>query len=197
MQGLVLMSQVHGNNIKTVDGNSAGLTIPSCDGLITTDENIAMGVRVADCLPVLIYCEKPKVVGLIHAGWRGLLNGILPKAVRIFKDKFGCAAEDLNVLIGPHICIDHFEFGPEATRIFAEYEEAMKLSNGKIFISLAKVATKDLTTNGIKRENIVISPDCTYKNPNLPSYRRDKTDKRLLMQTKLDRKHFSLGLDIL
>jgi len=88
MQNLILMQQVHGNNVVIVDSKDIGTTIPDCDAIITSDSKVTLGVRVADCLPISVTDIKGRAMGIIHAGWRGLDNGIIGKTIEEICRKF-------------------------------------------------------------------------------------------------------------
>jgi YfiH family protein len=102
--GLILMRQVHGDKILILEKDDPlpeGL--PECDGLITDRPGVALGVRTADCAPVLFVDPVRRVVGAAHAGWRGTALGIAAKMVEIFVDRYASRREDLLAVIGPAI----------------------------------------------------------------------------------------------
>jgi YfiH family protein len=101
---LILMRQVHGNQIRILDGDGPlpeGL--PECDGLITDRPEVALGVRTADCVPILFVDPVRRVVGAVHAGWQGTAFGIAAKMVETFVEQYRSRREDLLAVIGPAI----------------------------------------------------------------------------------------------
>ena len=86
-KNLILMHQTHSNKVIEIDKNNIEKKVNS-DAIITRLKNIALGVVTADCVPILIYDYKNKVVGCIHAGWKGALSGIIKNTVTRIKDKF-------------------------------------------------------------------------------------------------------------
>ena len=166
------MQQMHGNRVVKVDSFDNGKTIKKCDGMITNDPKAALSVHVADCLPLFFYSPTTNSIGVAHAGWRGLENGILKETVNSFNMKLKAKSEDLIVFIGPHICQKHYEVGSNVAQKFSDYKEAIKKRNGKTFLDLGAVATLQLISMGVKKKNITVSHDCTYENKNLDSYRR-------------------------
>jgi YfiH family protein len=102
------LSQVHGWDVR-----EAGDGIVEGDGLWTKARGVPIGVRVADCVPILLAGRAggPWIAAL-HAGWRGAVGGILRRGVQRFKDSGGDPA-DLTWALGPCIGPCHFEVGPE------------------------------------------------------------------------------------
>ncbi len=99
---LVLMEQTHGNKIKKVFLKDKGQVIREVDGLATSEKGLILGVKTADCLPILFYEPLAKIVGVVHAGWRGTFKQIAVKMVKLVI-KMGGLPSELLVAIGPHI----------------------------------------------------------------------------------------------
>jgi hypothetical protein len=102
---LLLAHQVHGDDFyipEKAGDLSPGMTL-ECDGFITDRPGVALCVKTADCVPVLLVDGKKKVVSAVHAGWRGTALGIAGKAVRIFLERFSSAPQGLWAAIGPSI----------------------------------------------------------------------------------------------
>ncbi|QQG41410.1 MAG: peptidoglycan editing factor PgeF [Candidatus Woesebacteria bacterium] len=185
MQKIVLMQQIHGNNVVVVDKKDIGITVPNCDALITNDPDVTLCVRVADCLPIMISDEKGLGIGLIHAGWRGLENGIIEKTINGMKEKLKVKSEELKIKIGPHICAKHYEIKNDVSIKFSKYNNAVIEKERKIFLDLGEVARQQLVRLDVKNENIAIDPTCTFENKKLSSFRRDHTEKRNLYLLKI------------
>ncbi len=178
MRNLVLMQQVHGDRVVIVDKKDIGTTIPNCDGLITQDPNITLCVRVADCLPITLVDKKSRAIGIIHAGWRGLDNGLIGKTIKKIVKEFSSDLVDLKVSIGPHICKKHYEVKNDVSSKFSKYPEAILIKDGREFLNLGKIAQMQLVRAGVKKENIKIDKRCTFEDKTLYSYRRNKTHDR-------------------
>ena len=90
---------VHGTTVAIVDRASAGIIL-GADGVVTKDENIFLSVTVADCIPVYFYDTENKIIGLVHAGWRGIVGGIIENAVKEILDlgaiRSGCHLEHVS-----------------------------------------------------------------------------------------------------
>jgi len=170
--GMIKMSQVHGNRVVIVSRKDDGKTIPNCDGLITSDQNLTLSVHSADCLPIKISDKINRVHGVIHAGWRGLKKEIIKKAVFAIGKKFNVLPRDLTVEIGPHICVKHYEIKNDVARFFNE----VIIRNDKKYLDLGLVAKNQLLALGVSAENIFIDKRCTFEDRTLESYRRDRSN---------------------
>lgn len=109
---IALVKQVHGDRVLRVDAPTGPLgAAGDADALLTTRPGLAVAVRVADCVPILL--AGPGGVAAVHAGWRGVAAGIAPQAARALAETIGCSVSEVRALIGPHIGQDAFEVGPE------------------------------------------------------------------------------------
>lgn len=116
-------SQVHGVRLLEVDAFVRGHTLDvararaeEADALVSASPGIAVGVRTADCVPVLVADTSGRVACAIHAGWRGAVEGIVSRSIRALIERHGVRPEDLIVAIGPHIRVESFEVGDEVVR---------------------------------------------------------------------------------
>lgn len=180
------MVQIHSANVHIASKKDAGQDIPNCDGLITNDPEIYLKVSVADCIPLALCGKNVKGVGLIHAGWKGLSKGIIRNAIRLMHENYNINPHDLSAEIGPHICRKHYPIGDDLVKIFSNYTKAIKIKDGKSFLSLKSVAIQQLIKCGVKKQNIKVSKMCTFENTSLPSYRRGDMKRRIhyILQTR-------------
>ncbi len=167
---LVHGNQVHSNNIRIV--SEPGL-YNATDGIITSQENLFLVISTADCLPVMMYDTRNRIIANIHAGWRGTQKKITRRAVEILTTDCGSKPEDIRVFLGPYISKKHFEVGEEVAETFdSQYCEKR---NGKYYVDILSDNLTQLRSLGIKDENIESCGLCTYENTDyLHSYRRDK-----------------------
>jgi hypothetical protein len=100
---VVTAHQVHGNHVAVVGSDDTGSVIPNTDGLVTNTPGVALLLRFADCQPILLYDPARHAVGLIHAGWRGVAQGIARRAVEVMRESFGTRSQDLVAGLGPAI----------------------------------------------------------------------------------------------
>ena len=95
--------QVHGSHVAVITPGDAGRMIPNTDGLVTDLPGIALLLRFADCVPVLLYDPVHHALGLVHAGWRGVAQAIARRAVETMAEAFGTRPEQLLAGLGPAI----------------------------------------------------------------------------------------------
>jgi len=145
------------------------------DGVITRISKIVIGVKTADCVPILISTKDNSLIGAIHAGWRGSVNKILHNAlVQILN--LGYKPDDILIAIGPHIGPCCYEVGNDVIQIlkanFQNYEDFLQLHNGKFHLHLAKLNLHQAFEFGIPEENVWLSDECTFcQNDKYYSYR--------------------------
>lgn len=169
---------VHGNTVAAVTADDAGKVIPQADALVTQSQNLYLSVTVADCLPIFFYDANTKVIGMAHAGWRGLVAGILGNVIDAMKEEFSTNPADIQVSIGPAIGKCHFETGEEVVQSFSpSFPAAVKKDEelNKWHIDLIAIAKEQLMAKGILSTNIEATMECTYCNSEKYfSFRRDK-----------------------
>jgi len=118
---VLLLRQVHGAHVAVSKrGDYAPGPRPEADAAVSDDPTIAIGVRVADCAPILIGDRRQQVVGAAHAGWRGTVQRVAIAAVRRMQDQFGSHPRDLVAAIGPCLGSCCGEVGPEVIEIFRD-----------------------------------------------------------------------------
>jgi YfiH family protein len=121
--GAVHARQVHGPGVRYHRHAHAGFRVtPPCDGHVTAAPGLLLAVSVADCVPVFMVAPEPRAVAVVHAGWRGAAAGVLESAVAAFRDRLGIRADGLHMHLGPSICGDCYEVGPEVFRALGEPE---------------------------------------------------------------------------
>lgn len=166
-QDLILGNQVHKDNIETVGIQDKNGLIVKTDGLLTTDKGITLGIRTADCVPILFYEPEAKIIGAAHAGWRGSLLGIAGKTVREI-GKIGGDKGKIICVIGPHICEKCYSVTEERAKLF----EKKYINDG--CLNLTAVNFDQLLGEGVRYENIEVLPYCTFhQNENFYSYRKN------------------------
>lgn len=174
---LVMMEQVHGSKIKAVGKRDKGKVIEKVDGLITDQKGIFLGVNTADCLPLLFYDPKKKIVGIAHVGWKGALARIIQRAVEEMKT-LGSFPHDIIVGIGPHIGGCCYTIPKERARKFkkefGDLPGMVYKDREGIHLDLAVPIVVQLIKLGIKKENIAVALTCTScQNNEFFSYRQE------------------------
>ena len=147
-------------------------SIKEADASFTNDPGIVCAILTADCLPVFVSKKDGSMVGIAHAGWRGLASGIIENLI----DEFDCFGEDIVVHLGPAISKYSFEIGEEVKDIYLSknpnFERSFSYHNDKLYLDLydaAKVVLESYQINSISGGG-----RCTYKETDyFFSYRRD------------------------
>jgi purine-nucleoside/S-methyl-5'-thioadenosine phosphorylase / adenosine deaminase len=168
---LVWMDQVHGRTVATVDAPAAQ-AIPATDAVLTTTPGLALVVRVADCVPVLLADERAGIAAVAHAGRPGARAGIGTAVIEAMVAA-GSRPADIDVLLGPAICGRCYEVPPDMQ---ADVEEqlpgsACTTAAGTTGLDLSRGLAAQLLALGVGR--VVADPRCTAEDPALYSYRRD------------------------
>ena len=113
--------QIHESRVAVID--RPGMTreeLEGYDAFITKLPGVAIGVRTADCVPVLLYDPEKRVVAAIHAGWKGTVLHISQCAINVMVQDFKCRPESIRAAIGPAIGPDSFQVGEEVATRFKE-----------------------------------------------------------------------------
>ena len=140
------------------------------DGLLTSDTDLPLGIRTADCLPIFFYDIKKKGVGLAHAGWKGSVKRIAVGMISLMQSRLDSKPQDIQIAFGP--CIRPCCY--EVTQEFSAYfPEGVTQRNGSYYLDLAKVNKLELLRLGIQEKNIFDCLACTCCDKKYFSYRRD------------------------
>ncbi len=167
-----MLRQVHGDTIRTVTTADVKSDLydrrdAEGDGMITALPGVALVVFVADCIPILLCDPVRRVIGAVHAGWRGTAAGVADRAVEKMQLAYGCKPRDIRAAIGPGIgptCFETHEDVPNAM-MAAVASPALPyikiLENGKFAVDLKGINAKRLELMGLDPRNIDICDHCT------------------------------------
>jgi hypothetical protein len=167
---LLLIRQVHGAAVAVRRSNAGGRWgRPEADVIVSGDPQAAIGVRVADCAPILIADATTGVVGAVHAGWRGAVRSAAVEGVRSMAREFGSRPADLVAAIGPCLGPCCGEVGEEVVDTFREAgHDPAAISRwfspgprGRPHLDLWQVNVDQLAGAGVPRENIHVAELCT------------------------------------
>jgi polyphenol oxidase len=184
----VFLQQVHGTQVLALTSNTASGSV--ADACITTQRKLACTIMVADCLPVLFTDVEGRFVAAAHAGWRGLVNGVLRQNIEsinaINNVNIACKAMQIIAWLGPCIGPSAFEVGREVGAAFASslpqsgalFTPVGSPGSGKCLADLAGLARLQLKQLGLGEDQVFgndSSADwCTVNNPlRFFSHRRD------------------------
>jgi len=195
-------TQVHGGVVRVLDPDKdvgvprdvSGFrftVLGEGDGIIRAFSRTPsfLAITTADCVPMVVYHDESKTVGVVHAGWRSLAADIPANALRVMQHDLGIPPAELLWAIGPCIDVRNYEVGNEVIAALesagyadSDWRDSEFLDKGwtrskqrdHYLVNLSVLAAKRLTTLGVRPENIDVSKLSTYGNPNLfYSYRRD------------------------
>jgi len=171
---LAELSQVHGSTVHLVEGPGEW----EGDGLVSATPGLLLRVSIADCFPILLHDPVKQVVGALHAGWRGVVSGILPKALDLMKSHFGSPPEEIRIAVGPGISGPHFQVGPEVAQQFAQaglpFYRPDPGQPDKFLLDLEQAIRAQAQAGGVALENYWSLGRCSYADPVFFSHRRDK-----------------------
>jgi len=170
---LATLRQVHSAECVIVDGHAA--TGATGDALITDTPGVLVGVRTADCLPILLVATGRRVVAAVHAGWRGTVAGVAFEAASRMVTEFDADPARIRAAIGPAIGKCCFEVGPEVAIHFRALFPERDDLNGRAWIDLAEANRRQLTLAGIPINQVYSGAPCNCCHPEeFYSYRRDR-----------------------
>ena len=164
------LRQVHGTDC--VHWQDSYLT-RSADAIYSNQPKSVCAVLTADCLPILLCSAKGEEIAAVHAGWRGLVAGVVAQTLRQFQS----ARNEIKAYIGPAISQSAFEVGAEVRQQFvAAGFSPNRFASGELeryYADLPGLASDQLRQLGLT--DITLSQQCTFTNPMWFSYRRDHT----------------------
>ena len=186
---MAMCDQVHGceiHNVTTADCKQDPYTKVGlvADGLMTAIPGVALIVFYADCIPILLYDPKRRVIAAVHAGWRGTASGIVTNVVAQMKQIYGTDPADLLAAVGPGIdkcCFETHEDVPNAmtAALAGNSLPFIRLKeNGKFSVDLKGINVRRLEMAGVAPDHIAVCPECTCCQPERYwSHRRQGTQR--------------------
>ena len=191
MEKMVVTWQTHTTNVRTVSEIDFGKGVTmdrdyrDVDGLITNIPGVTLVTFFADCVPLYFLDRKNKAIGLSHSGWRGTVNRMGKATLEAMAREFGTNPKDVTACVGPSICQDCYEVGPEVIDQFRmnfdkKHHEVLfyEKPNGKYQLNLWEANRIVLAEAGIPETQISITDICTYCNPDLLFSHRRTAEKR-------------------
>ena len=169
---LATLHQIHSDIVVDAAGHAGCLG--DGDALIENTPGVLIGVKTADCTPILMADPRHRAVAAVHAGWRGTAKKIAELAVAEMGRKFSTRAEDLVVAVGPAIGKCCYEVGPEVAGQFREYDPTLGALTHSSHLDLAEINRRQLVRQGVPPYRIYMAGLCTMCLDEFHSYRRDK-----------------------
>jgi polyphenol oxidase len=165
-RNLATLHQIHSGDVVDASGRTGCLG--EGDALIENTPGVIVGIKTADCIPILMVDPVHRAVAAVHAGWRGTVQKIVGNAIRQMERRFSTCAQDLRVAIGPGIGKCCYEVGPEVMEQFREYNPAPD------HLDLAEINRRQIAHCGVPSGQIYVANICTLCDPDFHSFRRDK-----------------------
>ena len=156
---IVSPQQLHSSEVKVVDVPGK---IPFTDAIISTSKSVVLSIQVADCIPLYLADPDNNVIGIVHAGWRGIEKGIVANSINKMIT-LGADNNRIIAYIGPSIQKCCFEIGPEVAKKFP-INFQINSSYDRSFLDLQKLTINLLINNSILYNNIISSNECTKCN---------------------------------
>ncbi|MCP4536971.1 MAG: peptidoglycan editing factor PgeF [Chloroflexi bacterium] len=165
LEKVVSPYQVHGARVGVVEQAHLGSVQPETDALVTAVPSVPLLMRFGDCASVLFFDPVQRVIGMAHAGWRGVVAGSAEATVRTMVERLDCDLADVWAGIGPTIGPCCYEVGPEVV-------DAVKVAcpagadivhrvNGQIHLDLPAAVQAQLDAAGVERiENACLCTAC-------------------------------------
>ena len=163
------LKQIHSDFVHVAEG---GGCLGEGDALVTNTPGVRVGLRTADCVPILLVDAERRVVAAVHAGWRGTVARVAERTIERMHAAFGCRPSDMYAAVGPCIANCCFEVGRE---VAVEFRPWIDDADSRTHIDLVAVNVFQLEGVGIPGRQIDTSGLCTVCDPEqFESYRRDR-----------------------
>lgn len=174
----IFMNQVHGDSVKYLR-NDLKEIVKATDGILTKNDKFILCVTTADCAPLVFFSPSKKIIGVAHAGYKGILKGIVEKMILKFTT-LDVRLSDIFVGIGPCIGDCCYNVSIERIKLFDnrfKFKNKYSKRKGQYYLNLRKIIISVLVSNGIQRKNIEVLPYCTKCNMQyFYSYRGDSKE---------------------
>ncbi|MBN2039287.1 MAG: peptidoglycan editing factor PgeF [Spirochaetes bacterium] len=175
---IFILDQVHGDSIIIIDevpGKQSD-TFPEADGIITDISGLCLIIRTADCVPVFAYDNERKVIGAVHAGWRGCRQNITGKMIREMQRVYRSESRNIYAFILPSIGPQNYNVNADVADFFPIDKE---IKNGNIYLNLWTNIERSLLEEGVLGQNIYNSAVSTFNSYDFFSYRRGDSGRNL------------------
>jgi YfiH family protein len=177
-EGSYLVSQVHGAAVAIGEGPPEELKGQEADAIVGVRRGTAVAVRVADCVPILLADPSTGLVAAVHAGWRGVVSGVVGAAMRELEAR-GVRRATVLAAVGPHIGPCCFEVSAEVGETIATASSSAAVDRRigeKAYVDLRAATHAQLEANGIEASRIDDVSGCTRCDAlRFFSFRRDGT----------------------
>ncbi len=158
------------------------LSVRTADAVFTQRNDLIIGIKTADCVPVLLFDPDRQVVGAVHAGWRGTAQGILSKSINHMQTHYNSSPDNILVAIGPCILDCCYEVDLDVLDKIKQFTgdgDYYTIKGGKAMLNLSEANKLQAISAGVPGYNISTAGQCTHcLSEKYNSFRRDGTKKR-------------------
>lgn len=177
---VLVLDGATGPSLKALDGS---LKPRRADAIITKRSDIMLGVQVADCVPILLYDRKKRVIAAVHAGWRGTAQGILKATIEKMTEVFKTRPADILMATGPAIRWCCYGVGADVLKAVVretgketENGQYHTKKDGRLCLDLPSANRQQALSMGVPKRGIWMADECTFCLPQeFHSYRYSKT----------------------
>ena len=157
-KNIFLVHQIHSNKFVFIDEKYNKKIKPKADAIITNQRYLPIAILTADCVPILICDNKKKMIGIIHAGWKGAYKGIIDRVIK-FMIKKGCKLKNFTIAVGPSISVKNYEVKEDFRKKFLKKDKKnlkyFKIKRKKLYFDLTKYVQALLLKSKIKNIDIL------------------------------------------
>jgi hypothetical protein len=146
---------VHGARVDVVGLDQLGTVRTETDALVTTTPGVPLMMRFGDCAPILLFDPVRRVAGMAHAGWRGVVAGVVAATIRRMTEGLGCSPTDIWAGVGPTIGLCCYEVGADVAAEIAaacpDGAQVIRRANGRIHADLPGAVEAQLCAVGVRQ----------------------------------------------
>jgi YfiH family protein len=149
---------------------------PTADGIITTTKNIPVGIRTADCMAITFFDKTLPLLCHIHAGFKGISQNMVQKTFLTLQQEYGVLSKNLKIISSPFIQVCCAKF----SNPLRELPSFLHSYVHNFCLDMRSFVYDECLKNGVLSKNILLSSQCTCCHKKFPSYRRNKTQDRMI-----------------
>ena len=186
--------QVHNKRILILNSENTkmwyGVNIPGVDGFVTDQKDVGVLLKVADCVPLIMYDPVHNVIGSYHVGWQGAVANIHTLGLQTLGTAYQTNPEDVLCWFGPNAKKCHYISADKPAQLDDDaWKPYITQVESGWQVDLNGFLSDSLVKSGVKKKNIIIDPQCTVESPDLFSHIRSKNNSepegRILVLSQL------------
>ena len=154
---LVLLEQCHGAAVASVD-RPTGQPVPACDAAVTHQPEVALAIRTADCVPLVVYDTAKRLLGAAHIGWRGLVAGLPERLLRALATTWGSRPADLLAVMAPSVRGCCYEVRAD---VAGQLPQDIHRARGRMTLDLPEAVRGRLLAAGLPEAMMLDAQRCT------------------------------------